>query len=182
MTQYNLNEFVPIKGFEKYLINKDGVILSTYLNSYKERKYKVDKDGYLHLGLFDSESNKKFRRVHRMVAITFIPNPNNYPIVNHKDGNVKNNNVDNLEWCTDSYNKQHSFRVLGRKPPITNNRVVKYRDKSNGKINTANSILDFANDIGYSYEHTLKVLNDEVKWKNSSIRKKYEIISVGCND
>lgn len=47
---------------------------------------------------------QKWMRVHRLVAMAFIPNPNNYPIINHKDENVKNNCVSNLEWCTVAYN------------------------------------------------------------------------------
>lgn len=46
---------------------------------------------------------------HRLVAMAYIPNPNNYPIINHKDLNPKNNNVDNLEWCTYSYNTHYTY-------------------------------------------------------------------------
>lgn len=46
--------------------------------------------------------------VHRIIAKTFIQNPNNYPIVNHKDGNGSNNCVDNLEWCNKEYNIKHA--------------------------------------------------------------------------
>lgn len=63
---------------------------------------------YLHKGypevVLSKEGKTKTHSIHRLVAEVFIPNPNNYPCVNHKDENPKNNYVDNLEWCTYSYN------------------------------------------------------------------------------
>lgn len=52
--------------------------------------------------------------IHRLVAQAFIPNPNNYPYINHKDGNGLNNRVDNLEWCTAAMNTRHAIRELGK--------------------------------------------------------------------
>ena len=49
--------------------------------------------------------------IHRLVAKAFIPNPNNYPVVNHIDGNPLNNKVENLEWCTQSHNCKESHRL-----------------------------------------------------------------------
>lgn len=53
--------------------------------------------------------------VHRLIAITWLPNPNNYPIINHKDNNPLNNRLSNLEWCTYSYNTLYAERQ-GRRP------------------------------------------------------------------
>ena len=59
--------------------------------------------GYLRVNLRRNNKTKQYQ-IHRLVAITFLPNENNYPFVNHKDENPSNNRVDNLEWCTPKYN------------------------------------------------------------------------------
>ena len=58
----------------------------------------------------DGKNNKMFS-VHRLVAKAFIPNPNNLPQVNHIDGNKQNNHYTNLEWCDNSYNQIHAYRI-----------------------------------------------------------------------
>lgn len=65
--------------------------------------------GYLSVGLH-SNGKAKMYMVHRMVAQAFIPNPNNLPIINHKDENPSNNSVENLEWCTAKYNSNYGTR------------------------------------------------------------------------
>ena len=84
----------------------------------------VDHCGYLHTIL-----NRKNRNIHRVIAETFIPNPNNLPCVNHKDGNKQNNRVDNLEWCTHSENTLHSFRT-GLQKTNRLGKVRKYVDQN----------------------------------------------------
>ena len=75
---------------------KTGHILKQPINPY----------GYYYLNLCKNGKPQTFR-VHRLVAEAFIPNPNNLPLINHKDENKLNNNVDNLEWCDYLYNNTY---------------------------------------------------------------------------
>lgn len=105
----------PIKGYERYLISsEDG---SIYSNAKGKEMFLLrthtKPDGYLAVTLWDdnvrgSKKRKTFL-VHRLVAETFIPNPDNKPTVNHKDGIKTNNNVDNLEWATSHEQNVHAF-------------------------------------------------------------------------
>jgi hypothetical protein len=67
-----------------------------------------------------------FKHVHRLVGMTFISNPNNYPIINHKDENKMNNKLDNLEWVTSSENRIHSVRNVVRVPVVRSEKPEKY--------------------------------------------------------
>lgn len=60
----------------------------------------------------NGENNRKSYQVHRLVAEAFIPNLNNYPVINHIDENRKNNYVENLEWCTQKHNVLHSIKKM----------------------------------------------------------------------
>lgn len=82
----------------------------------KERVLKPYKNSWGYLLVDLRKDNKRYLKcVHRLVAETFIPNPENKAQVNHKDGNKLNNNIENLEWCTCSENQQHAFDT-GLKP------------------------------------------------------------------
>lgn len=67
-------------------------------------------DGYLFVNLHKNNDRGKPYYLHRLVAMAFLPNPNNYQEVNHRDENPKNNNVDNLEWCTREYNENYGTK------------------------------------------------------------------------
>lgn len=69
----------------------------------------LDRGGY-HTVLV-RRGKPKHLKIHRLVACAFIPNPYNFPQVNHKDGNKTNNHVSNLEWCDRSYNQKHAFKI-----------------------------------------------------------------------
>ena len=71
--------------------------------------------------------HEKAYKVHRLVAEAFIPNPDNLPMINHKDENTFNNCVDNLEWCTNQYNVKYSAK------PLSENHKQKIRMKHIGK-------------------------------------------------
>ncbi len=115
-----------IVGYEnEYQINQFGEI-RTLKNSPKLKKYDVLKpqiskrNGYVYQMLYKN-GKEKLLRVHRLVAMAFLPNPNNLPQVNHKDGNKQNNSVDNLEWCEQSDNMKHAYKN-GLQTPSENQR------------------------------------------------------------
>ena len=102
----NNKDFVEIKGFSNYLINKDGEIYSKKSNKTLSKKIN---NGYEAIQLW--EKGKRYdKKVHRLLAENFIPNPNKYNVVNHKDGNKRNNSLDNLEWCTTRENNIHAIK------------------------------------------------------------------------
>jgi len=73
-------------------------------------KGEIDKRGYKRVRLSKDNTTKKFQ-IHRLVSLAFIDNINNKPQINHIDGNPSNNNVNNLEWCTQSENQIHAFKT-----------------------------------------------------------------------
>lgn len=101
-----------VPGFSDYFIDKKGNVFSTRRNKgiIKMSPW-IDRKGYMVVSLRNDSGQKKNMFIHRLVAITYIDNPNNYPVVNHKDRNVKNNSVNNLEWCTIDYNNKYTFTV-----------------------------------------------------------------------
>ena len=95
-----------------YKISNTGKVLS--LSNYGGKKFIrktiIDKYGYERVVLVKNQKQKNCL-VHRLVAQAFIPNPNNYPQVNHKDENKANNSLENLEWCTRKYNCNYGTRL-----------------------------------------------------------------------
>lgn len=97
----------PIPGYEDYyLASEDGRIYSKRYNKFL--KPAITKDGYAQVSLVGENGKQYSYKVHRLVAKTFIDNPNNLPEVNHKDYDRLNNFVSNLEWCNHYDNIKHS--------------------------------------------------------------------------
>jgi hypothetical protein len=120
-----------IAGYEGvYKVSNYGNVYS--FKSNKNLSHSYNTYGYAHVGLVKNGKHKVVM-VHRLLAIAFIPNPNNLPVINHKDGNKLNNSIDNLEWCTRAYNNRHArenglHRGGGLKKPIVaiiGNEIVK---------------------------------------------------------
>lgn len=116
-------DWKDIAGYEgRYQVSNFGNVKSLNWRGTgiaKNLYLKKSNKGYLHVELSDGKSKKSIT-VHRLVANAFIPNPNNYNEINHKDENTLNNCVDNLEWCTHKYNVscyflKHPDHALNRK-------------------------------------------------------------------
>jgi hypothetical protein len=100
-----------IVGYEGlYAVTEDGMVWA-YPNKLHKGKFLKSslKKGYPFVCLCKKGSKTVQKTIHRLVAETYIPNPNSFTQVNHIDSNKENNNVANLEWCTPSQNKQHSW-------------------------------------------------------------------------
>lgn len=99
----------PIKGYENYMVSSLGRIKSlNYNHTGKEKIIKSRKvKDYLMVTLVRNKNAKQYS-IHRLVAETFIHNPNNLPLVHHKDENKHNNCVNNLCWCTNKFNVTYS--------------------------------------------------------------------------
>lgn len=99
-----------IPGFEgRYSVDENGSVLNIKRNRLASIKFSKN-TGYYGVSLTNSEGVRKFPSIHRLVALTFIPNPENKREVNHKDGDKSNNHISNLEWATPSENIRHAYR------------------------------------------------------------------------
>ena len=112
-------EFRPIKGYEglyevSNLGNVRNVKTGRILKSFDNKR------GYLTIRLSKNGKSSKFY-IHRLVAEAFISNPNNYPVINHKDEIKTNNSIDNLEWCTQKYNINYGTRAIRQKETCIKN-------------------------------------------------------------
>ena len=104
-----------IAGYEDYFIYEDGRVFSTKSNKFL--KHNVSSCGYPSVELFNSEGSSR-KTVHRLVAEAFIPNPDNYPQINHIDENKLNSSAENLEWCTAKYNMNYGVGAKMRHSKI----------------------------------------------------------------
>lgn len=151
-------EYRILPEFYPYSISNYGNVLNTKTNHFL--KGEILKKGYIRINL-SCGVNKRFL-LHRLVAYVFLKNPDNLPQINHKDGNKNNNCVDNLEWCTNDYNRNHAIKT-GLWDNIRNKVLENCNDplkKSGAKLNAKEVlvIVDYLNK-GYSTRQLANLYN-----------------------
>ncbi len=130
-------KFLNLKGLERYQVSNLGRVKSPIKGGKIMSGHRMHDKGYPIIRLTNTDKVEKTFFVHRLIALTFIPNPNKYPQINHIDCNKQNNNVINLEWCTNEMNVKHAIEsgitwgLKGEENPrakLTEDDVFKIRD------------------------------------------------------
>jgi hypothetical protein len=172
---FNIMETKEIPLTTQYLITSTGRIFSKnyHREGYMaELKPYIDKRGYERIAISINRKTKFFL-VHRLVAITFIPNPLNLPYINHINSNPADNRVENLEWCDQKYNliHAHTFNKLNinmskgenhRDHKLTEIEVLQIRKLYKPKIY---GCLILAKKFNITYQSVLDILH-RVTWKH----------------
>lgn len=187
-------------GYSNYAVTEDGKVFSFNSNSFK--LLKEDKNGYIRVYV-SKDSKKKWFLVHRLVALAYIPNPENKKTVNHKDGNKSNNHVSNLEWSTYEENLNHAidtglrelqeFRIDRKLSDEVVHKVCKMLEEGFRNVDIAKMLgIDryFVKNIksGTQYKDIVSqynfcsVVTTHRKVSTSKLRKVCELIKYGAND
>lgn len=148
---------------ERYSVSNLGRIKSLYAGKERILKPFVDAKGYLKVDIRSPKKRKSYF-VHRLVAMAFIPNPNGYNEINHKDEDKTNNAVTNLEWCDTMYNCNYGTR--NQRKAISCQKKVFSIDK-HGNIEHYNSVKEAEEITGIHRTSISKVLSDNYPHKTA---------------
>ena len=146
-----------IEGFENYIICTDGTVHNKKGHNISRWK---DNVGYLQVKL-SKEGKWYYKRVHRLVAEAFIPNPHNLKQVNHIDGDKTNNEVSNLEWIDNKNNTQHGYDNDLYHSKHRNIKIEVYDKITHQLINTYKSIRETANELNINRKTLSRILFDD---------------------
>jgi hypothetical protein len=135
-----MEQWKDIKDYEDYMVSNLGNIKSLKYGKVKYPKVQIDDNGYRFIKLSKKNISKKFK-IGRLVAIAFIPNPDNLPTVDHLDRNSLNDNVENLRWVTQGDNNRNRYMPNHRGESIGTSfwkkeqviEIKKLRDQGLGK-------------------------------------------------
>lgn len=122
-----MEQWKPAPGYERdYFVSSQGRVASRRTSKPKLLKPIVERrNGYNLVTLYDEHGVGKKVRISRLVALAFIPNPNNLPCVNHKDEVKTHDSADNLEWCTKAYNTAYGTARQRARETFLRNRAEK---------------------------------------------------------
>lgn len=163
----------PIKGYEEYQVDTNGVV---YSKKGKPLKYSLNHGGYCIVNFYINGRAKGFA-IHTLVAKQFIFNNNpDKTQINHKDGNKRNNNVDNLEWVTPTENMRHAVDVLGNYIGAKNWRArpIKGTNKKNSIEINFESLSDGARFFAKKYNINFSYAKNSLWRVLNGIRKTYK--------
>jgi hypothetical protein len=150
---------MEIQNYPNYLIYRDGTIERIKGQKQGIRKASPNEDGYLRLGLRNEKGEKKFR-VHRLVAIHYIENPNDYPEVDHIDRNILNNHYTNLRWANRSMQNLNKKIYKNNKSGFKNISYDKHGNRwrfIDLKRNVRKQSMNKIDMICYKYIHNLRI-------------------------
>lgn len=174
--------WADIEGFPGYRITIDGRLFTcrskksgrwgvkTLKDTWTEKKEEVNPKGYAVTNLSSDGARPKRAQIHRLVAMCFIPNPQNKPQVNHINGIRNDNRVQNLEWVTNGENQLHSFRIMGRetmkgtkngRAKITDEDIIKIRQR----LKNGEKQWIVAKDYNVR-QGTISKINIGIRWKH----------------